>query len=279
VDTSSSPFVHLSVRSYFSMKDGAMSPEELAARTAELGMTAVALTDRDGLYGAARFAEACRQVGVRPILGAALTVRTLAGDRLVTLLAKDASGYGNLCRLITTAHMTGERGDPALTAGQVCERSEGLICLLGPRSEPGAMAASGRPEAALAAIGPFVDAFGSGHGGDLFVEVQHRLEADSATEVRRMLRLADMAGVPAAATNAVRYLVPQDAFLADVLECMREIVPIASHHVSRENAEGYLKSGREMRTLFAQAPELCDRSLDIADRCRFDIGLRQVHFP
>ena len=77
----------------------------------------------------------------------------------------------------------------------------------------------------------------------------------------------------------MRYLVPEDAFLADVLECMREIVPLVSHHVSRKNAEGYLKSGSEMRALFAQAPELCDRTLEIADRCRFDIGLREVHFP
>src|SRR6266542_6184439 len=130
-------FVHLNVRSYFSMKDGALSPEDLALRAAELGMPAVSLTDRDGLCGAARFADACRQVGVWPIFGATLTIRTLAGDRLVTLLAKDASGYGNLCRLITTAHMTGERGDPAVTAGQVCERSGGLVCLLGPALRTG----------------------------------------------------------------------------------------------------------------------------------------------
>src|SRR5437867_12995897 len=100
----SSPFVHLSARSYFSMKDGAFSPEDLALRAAELGMPAVALTDRDGLYGAARFADACRQVSaqvtpVRPILGATLTVRGVRGDLHVVLLAKDTTGYGTLCRL------------------------------------------------------------------------------------------------------------------------------------------------------------------------------------
>src|SRR6266511_2527293 len=99
----SSSFIHLSVRSYFSIKDGAFSPEDLARRAAELGMPAVALTDRDGLYGAPRFAAACRHYGVRPIFGATLTVRTMAGDRLVKMLAKDAAGYGNLCRLITYA--------------------------------------------------------------------------------------------------------------------------------------------------------------------------------
>jgi error-prone DNA polymerase len=272
-------FVHLNVRSYFSMKDGAFSPEDLAVRAAELGMPAVALTDRDGLYGVARFADACGQVGVRPILGATLTVRGMPGDRHVVLLAKDASGYGNLCRLITTAHMTGERGDPALTAGQVCERAGGLVCLLGPGSEPGALAVAGRFDAAIAAIRPYAEAFGTDVSGDLFVEVQHRLEPDSASEVRRVLRFADEASVPAVATNAVRYLVPGDAFLADVLECMREIVPIASHHVTRKNSEGYLKPASRMRELFTERPELCDRTREIADRCRFDIGLGQVHFP
>lgn len=272
-------FVHLNVRSYFSMKDGAFSPEDLVQRAAELGMSAVALTDRDGLYGVARFADACRRWGVRPILGATLTVRGVRGDHPVVLLAKDAVGYGNLCRLTTTAHMTGERGDPALTAGQICERAQGLVCLLGPGSEPGALALAGRFDAAMAAIRPYREAFGVGPSGELFVEVQHRMEPDSQGEVRRLLRLADEAGVDALATNGVRYLVPQDAFLADVLECMRAIVPIAAHHVSRTNAQGYLKPASLMRELFAERPELCDRTLEVADRCWFDIGLDQIHFP
>jgi error-prone DNA polymerase len=274
-DRRSSPFVHLSVRSYFSLKDGAFSPEDLAGRVAELGMPAVALTDRDGLYGAARFGAACAEVGVRAIYGATLTVRTLSGNRTVTLLAKDQTGYGNLCRLITTAHMTGERGDPALTASQVCERTEGLVCLVGSESEAGGLAVRGRADAARAALAPYRDGFGR----DLFVEIRNRLEPSSATEVRRMVKLVDESGVSGVATNGVRYLVREDAFLADVLECMREIVPLADHHVSRRNAEGYLRSAQEMRALFAERPELCDRTLDIADACRFDLGIGQVHFP
>ena len=269
-------FAHLNVRSYFSMKDGAFSPEDLAVRTAELGMPAVAITDRDGLYGSARFADACRRVDVRPIFGATLTIRTIRGDRRVTLLAKDAAGYGNICRLITAAHMSGERGDPALTTGQACERAAGVICLLGPESEPGSLAASGRPEAAVIALSPWRDAFGR---HDLFVEVQHRKEEHSPAEIRRLLQLAGDAGVQAVATNGVRYLLPEDAFIADILECMREIVPLASHHLTRRNAEGYLKSAQEMRGLFAERPDLCDRTLDIAEACRFDIGLGQIHFP
>jgi error-prone DNA polymerase len=272
---SSSSFVHLSVRSYFSIKDGAFSPEDLACRAAALGMPAVALTDRDSLYGAPRFAAACAAVGVRPIFGAMLTVRSLDADHRAVLLAKDAIGYGNLCRLITTAQMSGERGDPALTTGQVCERAEGLVCLLGAESLPGLLAAMGMFDAARDAIRPWRDVFKE----DLFVEIRHFLEPDSHTEIRRLLRLAEEQGVRAVATNGVKFLGPEDAFLADVLECMREIVPLAEHHVSRRNAEGYLKSAAQMRSLFAERPELCARTVEIAERCEFDLRIREVHFP
>ncbi len=276
-------FVHLSVRSYFSIKDGAFSPEDLALRTAELGMPAVALTDRDGLYGAPRFAAACRHYGVRPIFGANLTVRTLTGDRLVTMLAKDAAGYGNLCRLISTAQMSGERGDPALTTGQVCERPVGLICLLGPESDPGRLAIEGRPDAARVALLPYLDAFGSSCRGDsetsLFVDVRNHVAADSSGQVRQLVKLSDDSGIPAVATNGVRYLVPEDAFIADVLECMREIVPLAEHHVSRRNSEGYLKPAEEMRALFTERPDLCERTAEIAERCEFDLRVGERHFP
>src|SRR5262249_17349880 len=90
---------------------------------------------------------------------------------------------------------------------------------------------------------------------------------------------ADDLGVWAAATNAVRYLVPEDAFLADSLECMRAIVPIASNHVSRSNSEGWLKPAAVMRRLFAERPEVCDATLRIAERCTFDLALKTVHFP
>src|SRR5213593_1749723 len=273
-------FVHLDVRSFFSLKDGAFSPEALARRAAGLGMPAVALTDRDGLYGTARFVDACQKAGVKPILGATLTVsdpRSAAGIAAtqVILLAQDDRGYANLSRLITDAHMTGERGDPSLASEQICAHAHGLLCLLGPSSLPGSLAVDGRFDAARHAIDPFREAFGE----RLFVAVQHRLEPNSATEVRMLLRLAEWIGAKAVATNPVRYLVPGDAFLADALECMREIVPVAQHHVSRVHAEGFLKPAGEMRALFAERPDLCDRTIELAESCTFDVGLRTVHFP
>jgi error-prone DNA polymerase len=301
-------FVHLDVRSNFSLKDGAFFPEELAVRAGELGMPAVALTDRDGLYGAARFVDQCSKVGVRPILGATLTIEGSRGrvevgpdsaERFprpapprsvhmfhsvgplparpvpVVVLAEDARGYANLCRLITDAHMTGERGDPSLAPAQVLAHSEGLLCLLGPRSAVGTLAVAGLHDAASDALGPWRDAFGD----RLFIEVQHRMEEDSNLEIHRLLRLADETHTRAVATNPVRYLMPEDAFLADALECMREIVPVAQHHLSRTNAEGYLKPAIKMRALFAERPDLCDATVGIAERCAFDLDLRSVHFP
>ena len=94
-----------------------------------------------------------------------------------------------------------------------------------------------------------------------------------------MLRFAEQLEVGAAATNPVKYLVPEDAFLADALECMRKIVPIAQEPRQPANAEGWLKPARAMRSLFVERPDLCDATLGSPRRCRFDLGLKQIHFP
>ena len=279
-------FVHLDVRSCFSLKEGAFTPEQLAHAAAAQGMPAVALTDRDGLYGAARFVAACAKEGVRPILGASLTVRASGareprgtrggvGDAHIVLLASDDVGYANLCRLITDAHLLGTRGDPWLSPEQICAHAGGLLALLGPRSHPGRLAVAGRVDAAARAARPFREAFAD----RLVIATEHRLEARSREEIRAMLRLAERLEAGAVATNAVRYLVPEDAFVADALECMRRIVPVAGDHVTRANAEGWLKPAHQMRSLFAERPDLCDATIDLAERCTYDLGLGSVHFP
>jgi error-prone DNA polymerase len=271
-------FVHLDVRSAFSLKEGAFTPEQLAGSAAALGMPAVALTDRDGLYGAARFVAACAKEGVRPILGASLTVRapTPPVDAHVVLLAEDDRGYANLCRLLTDAHLLGERGEPWVATEQICAHAEGMTVLLDPRSHPGRLAVADQLDAAARSADPLREAFGRER---CVIAVEHRLEATSDAEIHAMLRFAERLDVPAVVTNPTRYLVPQDAFLADALECMRKLVPIRSHHVSRSNAEGWFKPAQEMRALFAERPELCDQTLRIAERCSFDLGLKRIHFP
>jgi error-prone DNA polymerase len=274
-----SSFVHLDSRSCFSLKEGAFTPEHLVAQAAALGMPAVALTDRDALYGATRFVAACAREGLRPILGASLTVRAPTpppGDAQVILLANDDAGHANLCRLITDAHMLGERGDPWVAMEQICAHAAGLTLLLGPRSHPGRLAVAGRVDAAATLASNYREAFGPER---CVIAVEHRVEACSDAEIRSMLRFAERLDATAVATNPVRYLLPEDAFLADALECMRRIVPVASSNVTRTNAEGWLKPAATMRALFADQPELCDRTVDLAERCTFDIGLKRIHFP
>ena len=276
-------FVHLDVRSCFSLKEGAFTPEQLAARAAELDMPAVAMTDRDGLYGAARFVRACADEGVKPILGASITVRaTQPGgrgserDAHVVLLALDDTGYANLCHLLTDAHMLGERGDPWVDATQICAHAAGLVAIAGPRSHPGRAAIAGRVDAAARLFDPFREAFGPER---LFVGVEHRVERGSGDEARALLRLANRVGVRAVATNPVRYLEPGDAFVADALECMRRIVPVADTNVSRRNAEGWLKPSPAMRALFDERSDLADMTLEIAEMSAFDLGLDRIYFP
>ena len=187
-----------------------------------------------------------------PIIGASITVRASApppGDAHVVLLATDDTGYANLCRLITDAHMLGERGDPWVDPVQICAHAGGLIAIVGPRSHPRA-AALGRVDLGARLLDLFREAFGRER---LFVGVEHRLERGSSDEIRAMLRLAERAGIGVVATNPVRYLEPGDAFVADVLECMRRLVPLAETNVTRRNAEGWPACRRDARTLHRAA--------------------------
>src|SRR5215831_3839912 len=130
----SETYVEMHAHSAYSFLDGASQPEELAARAAELGYTALALTDHDGVYGSLEFAHAAKHFGVRPITGAEVT---LQGGAHVTLLVEDATGYSNLCRLLTAAHAhtrdntTREPMPPALDQALLEDLNEGLVCLSG----------------------------------------------------------------------------------------------------------------------------------------------------
>jgi error-prone DNA polymerase len=131
------PYIELHAHSAFSFLDGASTPLELATAAAALGYPAFALTDHDGIWGSMEFVQACKGLGVRAITGAELTVRTGPRDLHLTLLVESASGYRNLCRLLTAAHShtrsnTGRTAEqPWVTLEQVEEHAEGLVCLSG----------------------------------------------------------------------------------------------------------------------------------------------------
>src|ERR1700722_13608661 len=163
-------FVHLHVASAYSLRYGVATPAALVARAAEHGMRALALTDRDGLYGAVKHAVACAEAGISTILGADLALAGLAGDpsgrvlnssapaRLrsedaarVTLLASGRRGWTSLCRLVSAGHQAGARGAPVITPDLVADYAEGLIILLGPGSDVGRAVAARRPGLAAAA--------------------------------------------------------------------------------------------------------------------------------
>ena len=255
-------FVHLDVRSCFSLKEGAFTPEQLAARAPpSSGCGAVAMTDRDGLYGAARFVAGVRERGrARRSWAPRSPCGRRApppGDAHVVLLALDDAGYANLCRLLTDAHMLGERGDPWVDPEQICAHAAGLVAIAGPRSHPGRAAVAGRVDARRAAARPVP------RGVRARAAVRRRrAPASSAAPPTRPARCCASPSGPASravATNPVRYLEPGDAFVADALECMRRIVPVADTNVTRRNAEGWLKPAAEMRALFVERPDLVRR--------------------
>ncbi|WP_138735857.1 DNA polymerase III subunit alpha [Modestobacter excelsi] len=305
----SDPFVHLHVASGYSMRHGANHPADLVARAAEHGMGALALTDRDGLYGAVKFAVACRTAGIRPLFGVDLAVdpgaggepgRVRAADlhrarhpvgrraparggasvdpRLprVTFLAKDGAGWASLCRLTSATHLGGTRGEPVSSLPLAAAHATGLLALLGPGSSVGRALAEGNADLARARLAAWQAVFGR---GQLALEVVHHRGQGDRSRAQALLRFAAETGVPAVLTNAVRYVDALDAPTADVLDASRRLVPLGQRHVDRRTAEGYLKSGKEMADLAEElagpdrdaARRLLATTAGIAEQCAVDV--------
>jgi error-prone DNA polymerase len=271
------PFVHLHVASGYSLRFGASHPRVLVERAVEHGMDALALTDRDGVYGAVRFAKACMAAGVTPVLGVDLPVVPAAAPAAIrapvgpsapgrrtparggsavdprhpriAVLARGGEGWAALCHLVTDAHLGGERGRPVTTVDLVARHAAtgGLVVLLGPDSEVGRAVAAHRLDIAEALLARWRQALPA--GGLLVEIVSHRAPGAgpfSSAHAARMLGLAQAERLPAVLTNAVRYADRLDAPVADVLDAARRLVPLDTRHRDRLNAEGYLKSGEEM---------------------------------
>ena len=296
-------YVELHAHSAYSFLDGASRPEELAARALELGYPALALTDHDGLYGSMEFARFARAHGLQPITGAELTLappfaaaerteghgggagdvpagtsrgRAMAeravetGDCHVTVLAENAAGYANLCRLITQSHMENPRGEPRLDLDALLERSEGLILLTGCRRSPLLAALErGRDEAERLA-GRLRDAFGP---DNLFVELQHNAVHGDLARGRALGALADRLRIPVVATGNVHYHVADRHRLQDILVAIRNRTTVDdSHALRRPNACFHLASPQEMQWRFASRPDALRNTRAIAERCQaFDL--------
>jgi len=240
---------------------------------AELGYQAVAMTDHDSLTGAVRFARACRDAGVKPIYGAELT---LDDGGHVTAIAKDARGYANLCRLVSDAHLSNERGKPRTTFAKIAERAEGLFVLSGCDRGPVArLAAAARMPDAVRTAERWRDAIGE----DFRIEVFDHRGPGHRTLRDRLLGIAKDTDIRAVATNDVHYPSPREAVTHELLHSIKDIVPLSHTQALRPNSEWGFKAPQEMRDLFYDAPDACEETLWIADACDFELDLGVYHFP
>jgi len=260
-------YAELHCHSHWSLLDGASSAEELVLRARELGYEALALTDHDGLHGAMEFAQTANAFGVRPIIGAEVT---LQGGFHLTLLAETQEGYANLCRLISHAHLNSPRGQPALDPAMLARYARGLIALSGcKKGEVPSLVAAGRYREAEAAARRYIYVFGR---DSFFIELQQNLVYGDTPRIRALVKLAKRLKLGYVATNNVHYHLRERHRLQDVLVAIKHRTTLdASHTLRRENSGYYLKSPQEMARLFAEWPEALETSVRIAERCRFDL--------
>jgi error-prone DNA polymerase len=268
-------FVELHAQSAFTFLEGAEQPETLAAEAARLGMPAVALVDRDGVYGAARFHRAAENAGVRAIIGSELT---LADGARLPVLVEDRDGYRNLCRLITRLKLGAPKGAGRLTLDDLEPYAGGLVCLTGGRHGPLAGAvARGDREGARRLLDRLAGIFGR---GNCFVEVQRHLDRAQERDLGRLMALAGDARLPLIAANQPLYAHPGARAVTDVFTCIREKTDL--DHAGRRltaNGERDLKSGLEMAQRFRDLPEALANTGELALRLTFTLKNLAYRFP
>jgi error-prone DNA polymerase len=256
-------YAELHTHSIYSLLDGVPTPEALVARAADLEIPALALTDHNALYGAVRFVRAAQEAGIKPILGAEMT---LGDGSHLTLLVETAEGYANLCRLITLARRDQEKGLARLDRRDLAAYAGGLIALSGCRQgEIPALLLTGRGEQALGVAQGYARVFGPDR---FFVELQrHYVKGDNRL-LARLATLADRAGLDMVATGDVHYLHPRQREVHDVLSCIRQHTILEdANDLLRPNDEYVLRAPKEMAELFDDIPIVLESALRIAERC------------
>jgi error-prone DNA polymerase len=271
-------FIELHAQSAFSFLEGAEHPEAFAAEAARLDMPAMALVDRDGVYGAARLARAAAKAGINPIVGSEIT---LADGSRLPLLVEDREGYQNLCRLITRMKLGAPKGAAALAVDDLEPNTAGLVCLTGGARGPlASRLAAGDDDGARRMLDHLVALFGR---SSCFVEVQRHYHREQEQVLQRLVALARSARVPLAASNQPLFARPAGRPLADVFTCIREKTDL--DHAGRRllaNGERCLKSSAAMTELFRDIPDALDNTGELALRLAFtlkDLGYRFPEFP
>ena len=253
------PYVELHCHSNFSFLDGGSHPAELAMRAAELEMPALALTDRGGVYGVVRHLQACRKLGVKPIIGSALEVD---GDELI-FIARNLKGYSNLCRLLSLAHADQPKGEARTTLATVGEHRGDLFYLSPTDSES-------RLRELQTALGK----------ESVFSELHHHMQPEDPWILEGRAAMAKRCGASVVATNQVHYHLPARRRLHDVLVAIKHRATLddAREHLF-PNSEHHLKGGAQMRPLFKGYDEALATPWAIAQECDVDLDFRKVRFP
>ena len=281
-------FVHLHVHTEYSLLDGACRTDRLAKRAKELGQTALAVTDHGVMYGAVAFYKACREAGVKPIIGCEVYVAPRSRlDREhgldneyshLILLCKNETGYRNLCYLVSAGFTEGFYIRPRIDWPLLHEHAEGLVCLSGCLAGyiPQAIL-RGDYEAAKARALELRELFGE---DSFYLEIQDHGIADERRAAQGMIRLHKETGIPLALTNDAHYINKEDAYYQDVLMCIQTGKTVDEPNRMRfETEEFYLKSEAEMRALFPELPEAADNTARIAELCSFDFEFGNYKLP
>jgi error-prone DNA polymerase len=268
-------YTELHARSAFSFLEGASLPEELAAVCAEHGMKALALLDRDGVYGAPRFFLAANKIPIRAHIGAEVT--SAAGWRY-PLLVTSRQGYQNLCRLITKMKLQAPKGKGNVSIPELAERAQGLICLTGGEEGPLAHAlAHGGIENGIACVRQLCDLFGR---KNVYVELQRHLCREEEARNQAALEIARKLDLPLLATNGVCHALPRRRETLDVFTCIRHHKTLASAgRLLALNSERHLKSPAKMKRLFSDLPEAIANTQELSSRLKFSLDDLGYKFP
>ena len=281
-------FVHLHVHTEYSLLDGACRIDQIMERVKELGQSAIAITDHGVMYGCIDFYKAAKAAGIKPIIGCEVYVaRRGMDDRIhgidndpyhLVLLCENRKGYENLCYLVSQAFIHGFYGKPRVDLNLLREYHEGLIatsaCLAGAVPQ---YLMSEDYEAAKAYALQLSDIFGPEH---FYLELQdHGIDEQLAVN-QGILRLARETGLPLIVTNDAHYLRREDAETQDVLLCIQTGKTVDEpNRMKFQTQEFYLKSEKEMRSLFPNCEEAFENTVRIADMCNLEFTFHEYHLP
>ncbi|MFC0101586.1 DNA polymerase III subunit alpha [Sphingopyxis terrae] len=280
-----SPFVPLRVFSSFTMLEGAIEPKAIAKAARERGFPAIAVADRNGLYGVMAFGDACKAAGIQPIVGALLSVarpgqRLASGAPLIdwiALYAQDDAGYNNLCALVSAAHLGRPvEQEPHVLLSDLAGKTDGLICLTGGGEGALARLLAGEQKATA---DEYVEQLEALFAGRLYVELSRRGDATEKAAEAALIELAYARALPLVATNPANFVDPQFHPAHDAMLCIAQSAYVESEDRRASNPEAWLKSAEAMEDSFSDLPEAIRNTLVIAQRCAFMAPKRKPILP